>query len=86
MMEGKIAKAWTDVQAQHLRSTQSNRIAENWIDQLILRLQDITHSLWDARNGIAHLKDTDGLRLEEGLDLKTRVTQEYTLGPGLLLQ
>ena len=81
MMEGKISKAWTTVQAEHLQSTQNNRIAENWIDELILCLQDITHSLWEARNNIAHIKDPDGLRLEEGLDLKTKVMQKYALGP-----
>ena len=86
MMEGKISKAWTAVQSEHLHSTHNNRIAENWIDQLILWLLDITHSLWEARNDIAHIKDPDGLRLEEGLDLKTKVTQEYARGPAFLLQ
>ena len=80
MMEGKISTEWAVVQAEHLHSIQSNRIAENWIGKLILCLQDITHSLWEARNDIAHIKDPNGLCLEEGLNLKTKVMQEYALG------
>ena len=79
-MEGKISRLWETAHQLHLCSTGSSCLVRSWTADLITHLLELTHSLWTTRNGILHLRDEDGLKVAEGVELREAIIEQYTLG------
>ena len=61
LLEGRLCRAWVDIQADHYRRRGIRKHAPTWARGLILRLLQLTHRQWTYRNSTVHIRVRDNL-------------------------
>ena len=77
LLEGRMAKAWGELQHDHLLSDDSRRISRTWRAAAITAPLEFAHSMWTHRCGISHERDEQGLPLAKGISLKEALTTAH---------
>ena len=81
VFKGHISKTWAELQMKHYSRMYANPPSlHHWSKNIILRLYDISYSMWDHRNKIVHDKFEDNLNKKESEKLKRDVIEEYNKG------
>jgi hypothetical protein len=78
--EGKISKLWAEAQQAHYHTHHSRRSGQGWAGQLVDHLLALTHSQWTTRCDTLHEQDNNGLRMREGAELETAISNQFRLG------
>lgn len=78
--EGKISKLWAEAQQAYYHTHHSRRSGQGWAGQLVDHLLALTHSQWTTRCDILHERDNNGLRIREGVELETAISNQFRLG------
>ena len=85
LLFGRLTTSWMALQEEHYRSTRSRRSPERWAADITYKLLQLSHGLWMARNGYLHEKDSQGLHLKVGQDLREAITEQFNKGKSVLL-
>jgi hypothetical protein len=78
--DGKIARAWRDIQKSYYHSISSRRMTRTWATGVVHQLLMVTHSQWTHRNSILHQRDTSGRVLRDTQDLHAAVQAQFNMG------
>jgi hypothetical protein len=80
LVEGKISKQWSELQAAHYRSQGSRRTATRWATDLVTNLLEISHEQWLQRNGGLYELTDNGLLVEDAALLLSDLQAEMDRG------
>jgi hypothetical protein len=79
-LEGKLPHSLFILQANHLQEIGSRQNIKTWSASFVGGLLQVLHIMWLHRCDVVHLREADGLKVQESLDLQNEITQEYTIG------
>jgi hypothetical protein len=80
ILEGKLPYSLFILQEKHLKDIESRQNIKTWSASFVGGLLQILHTMWLHRCDVVHLREADGLKVQESLDLQNEITQEYILG------
>jgi hypothetical protein len=80
ILEGKLPYSLFILQEKHLKDIESRQNIKTWSASFVGGLLQILHTMWLHRCDVVHLREADGLKVQESLDLQNEITQEYIRG------
>jgi hypothetical protein len=78
-LEGKISKQWRELQEQHYNASFSVRSGDKWATDMVTRLLEFTHDIWEYRNSVCHERAANGLKRKEAEALEQDILEEFAL-------
>jgi hypothetical protein len=76
-VEGKITRSWGMLQLQCYQEQCSKRTVDKWTSRLVTQLLELTHRMWLHHNGVLHAVDAQGLPLQQAVELKAAIHDEF---------
>jgi hypothetical protein len=80
VLEGKLPQSLYTLQANYLQEIGSRQNIKTWSASFVGGLLQILHTMWLHRCDVVHLREADGLKVQESQDLQNEIIQEYILG------
>lgn len=76
VLEGWLAKDWSEIQKRYYQLIRSRKMGKRWVMALIRKLWETAWDLWEHRNGILHEQENTVTR-SMGVQLNQRITRVY---------
>jgi hypothetical protein len=76
-VEGEITRSWGMLQLQCYQEQHSKRTVDKWTSRLVTQLLELTHGMWLHHNGVLHAVDAQGLPLQQAVELKAAIHDEF---------
>ena len=86
MMNGHISKKWSEIQLKHfIQMFQNPPSVQNWAKNIVLKMYEISHSMWKNRNDIVHDNVEEKLNQRESNKLQKQIIDMYNEGSARVL-
>ena len=86
MLNGHISKKWSEIQSKYfIQMFQNPPSVQNWAKNVVLKMYDISHSMWINRNDIVHENVEEQLNERESKKLQKKIISIYNEGSARVL-
>ena len=80
MVEGRMVRAWRDIQEQHITEKEYCSTALGWAVGVVVGMLEMVHSWWKNLCNIVNKWKTDGLTINHNEWLKVQVQLQMAKG------